>query len=308
MTSCLPSCVISLSFHLAPHYSPQLTQAKNNLPHVSHSVPHLHLPVIPFRQPQRRLSSPVRTQHHQVTSHILHPPTFPPITGKGELALMAGGTPASTSIRDRLLSGSHNQLNVLPSPEEQDSSFKVLARGFAGVTPGKVTLPQTSRHVEALRQSPQQTSLVTITRSRPWTPPDNQQPLTSALTSLSFYSESEFSADGGLGAGIQDPYETQPLPQESFTYLGEQSHTLSLDNQLILQNHKHESKSRNVVLLEERSFTCADVPCFPGVHCELADDGQPRCRRCPLGYTGDGRMCRGNFRCIDDFSYNSTMS
>lgn len=211
-------------------------------------------------------------------------------------------TPASTSSRGRLLSGSYNQLSVLPSPDERDSSFKVLARGFAGVTPGKVTLPQTSRHIEALRQSPQESSLVTITRSRPWTPPDNQQPLTSALTSLSFFLESEFSADGGLGAGIQDPYETQPLPQETFTYLGEQSHTQSLDNQLTLQNHKHQSKSRNVVLLEERTFTCADVPCFPGVHCELADDGQPKCRRCPLGYTGDGRMCRGNFRCIDDFS------
>ncbi|XP_056112597.1 von Willebrand factor D and EGF domain-containing protein isoform X2 [Rhinichthys klamathensis goyatoka] len=278
------------SKHSTPRYSPQLTQAKNNLPHISHSVPHLHLPVLPFRQPQRRLSSPVRTPHHQATSHIPHPPTFPPVTGKGELALMAGRTPASTNSRDRLLSRSHNQLKVLPSPEERDSSFKVSAHGFAGVTPGKVTLPHTSRHVEALRQ---QSSLATITRSRPLTPPDNQQPLTAALTSLSFsFSETEFSADGGLGAGIQDPYETQPLPQESFTYLGEQSNTQSLDNQPTLQNRKHQSKSRNVVMLEERSFTCADVPCFPGVHCELAGDGQPRCGRCPLGYTGDGRMCR----------------
>lgn len=289
----------SLSSHLAPRYSPHLTQAKNNLPHVSHSVPHLHLPVLPFRQPQRRLSSSVRTPHHQAISHIPHLPTFPPVTGKGELALMAGRKPASTNSRDRLLSGSHNQLKVLPSPEERDASFKVSAHGFTGVTPGKVTLPHTSRHVEALRQ---QSSLATITRSRPLTPPDNQQPLTAALTSLSFsFSETEFSADGGIGAGIQDPYETQPLPQGSFTYLGEQSNTQSLDNQPTLQNRKHQSKSRNVVLLEERSFTCADVPCFLGVHCELAGDGQPRCGRCPLGYTGDGRMCRGTFRCIDYF-------
>ncbi|XP_058617446.1 von Willebrand factor D and EGF domain-containing protein isoform X2 [Onychostoma macrolepis] len=276
-----------------PRYSPQLTQAKNNLPHVSHGFPHLHLPVLPFRQPQRRLSSPARVPHHQVTTRIPLPPTFPPVTGKGELVLTAGHTPASTNSRDRLLSHSHNQLNVLPSPEERDASFKVSAGGFAGITPGKVTLPHTSRHVETLRKSPQQSSLVTIIRPRPWTPPDSQKPLTAALTSLSFsFPESEFSADGGLGARIQDPYETQPLPQESFTYLGEQSQTKILDNQATLQNGRHQSKSKNVVLLEERSFTCADVPCFPGVHCELAWDGQPRCGRCPLGYTGDGRMCR----------------
>lgn len=298
MTCCFSSCIISLSSHLAPRYSPQLTQAKNNLPHVSHGFPHLHLPVLPFRQPQRRLSSPARVPHHQVTTRIPLPPTFPPVTGKGELVLTAGHTPASTNSRDRLLSHSHNQLNVLPSPEERDASFKVSAGGFAGVTPGKVTLPHTSRHVEALRKSPQQSSLVTIIRPRPWTPPDSQKPLTAALTSLSFsFPESEFSADGGLGARIQDPYETPPLPQESFTYLGEQSQTKILDNQPTLQNGRHQSKSKNVVLLEERSFTCADVPCFPGVHCELAWDGQPRCGRCPLGYTGDGRMCRGNFRC-----------
>lgn len=297
MTCCFSSCIISLSSHLAPRYSPQLTQAKNNLPHVSHGFPHLHLPILPFRQPQRRLSSPARVPHHQATTRILLPQTFPPVTGKGELVLTAGHTPASTSSRDRLLSHSHNQLSVLPSQEEQDASFKVSAGGFAGVTPGKVTSPHTSRHVETLRKSPQQSSLVTIIRPRPWTPPDSQKPLTAALTSLSFsFPESEFSADGGLGAGIQDPYETQPLPLESFTYLGEQSQTEILDNQPTLQNGRHQSKSKNVALLEERSFTCADVPCFPGVHCELAGDGQPRCGRCPLGYTGDGRMCRGNFR------------
>ncbi|XP_059425349.1 von Willebrand factor D and EGF domain-containing protein-like isoform X2 [Carassius carassius] len=276
-----------------PRYSPQLTQATNNIPHVSHGFPHLHLPVLPFRQPQRRLSSPARVPHHQVTTHIPLPPTFSPVTGKGELELTARHTPASTSSRDHLLSHSHSKLNVLQSPEERDASFKVLAGGFAGVTSGKVTLPHTSRHIKALRKSPEQSSLVTIIRPRPWTPPDSQKPLTAALTSLSFsFPETEFSADGGLGAGIQDPYETQPLSQESSTYLGEQSQTKILENQPTLQNGRHQSKSKNVVLLEERSFTCADIPCFPGVHCELAGDGKPICGRCPLGYIGDGRMCR----------------
>lgn len=303
MTSCFSSCIICISSQLAPRYSPQLTQAKNNLPHVSHGFPHLHLPVLPFRHPQRRLSSPARAPQHQATTRIPLPPTFPPVTGKGELVLTAGHTPDSTSSRDQFLSHSNNQLNVLPSLEEQDASFKVSTGGFADITPGKVTLPHTSRHVETLRKSPQQSSLVTITRPRPWTPSDDQKPLTAALTSLSFsLSESEFSADGGLGAGIQDPYETQPLPQESFTYLGEQSPTQTLDNQPTLKNNRLQSKSKNVVVLEERSFTCANAPCYPGVHCELAEDGQPRCGRCPSGYTGNGRMCRGNLKCIDDYS------
>lgn len=280
-----------------------MTQAKNNSPHIPPSVSHLHLPVLPFRQTQRHLSSLARTLHHQATTRIPLSPTFPPVTEKRELALTAGHMPASTSRRDQLLSGSHNQLNVLPSPKDQDASVKVLTGGFAGVTSGKVTLPHTSRHVEALRQTQKQSSLATISQARPWTPPDNQRPLTAALTSLSFsFSESEFSADGGLGAGIQDPYESQPLPQESFTYLGELSHTQSLGNQPALETGRHQSKTRNVVFLEERSFTCADVSCFPGVHCELAGDGQPRCGRCPLGYTGDGQMCRGNSTCIDGFS------
>ncbi|XP_009294487.1 von Willebrand factor D and EGF domain-containing protein [Danio rerio] len=281
------------SKHGTPRYLPQMTQAKNNPSRIPHSVPHLHLPVLPFRQTQRHLSSLAKTLHHQATTRIPLPPTFPPVTEKRKLALTTGRMPASTSGRDQLLSGSHNQLNVLPSPTDRDASVKVLTGGFAGVTSGKVTLPHTSRHVEALRQTQKQSSPATISQARPWTPPDTQRPLTAALTSLSFsFSESEFSADGGLGAGIQDPYESQPLPQESFTYLGEQSHTKSLSNQPALEKGRHPSKTSNVVLLEERSFSCADVSCFPGVHCELAGDGQSRCGRCPLGYTGNGQMCR----------------
>ncbi|XP_051549166.1 von Willebrand factor D and EGF domain-containing protein-like [Myxocyprinus asiaticus] len=285
------------SKHATPTYqSLQLTQAKSNLPHASHSAPHLHLPTLPFRQPQRRLSKPARTPHQQATTRILLLPTFPPVTEKEELPRLAGRTPASTSSRDQLHSRPRNQLNILPSPEERITSFKVSASGFAGVTPretSKVTLPHTLENAETLRQSLEQPSLVTISQARPWTPPDTQRPLTAALTSLSLsFSESEFSADGSLGTGIQDPYETLPLPQKSFTYLGARSLTQSLDPQPTLQNGRLQSKSRNVVLLEERSFTCADVLCFPGVHCELGGDGKLRCGHCPLGYTGDGRKCR----------------
>nr|XP_055074214.1 von Willebrand factor D and EGF domain-containing protein [Misgurnus anguillicaudatus] len=268
---------------------PQLTQSKINL------SSHLHLPVLPVRHPQRRLPSPARSPHQQATTRIPLPPTFPPVTVKKESALTVGRMPPLSNSRGRILTRSHNhnQINTLPSPQGQDASFKVLAGGFAGVTPGvtpKVTLPHTSRHVETPSQQPSQ---FTISQSRPWTPPNAQPPLTAALTSLSFsLSESEFSADGDFETGIQDPYETQPLSKDSFIYLGEPTQSQSLDTQQSFRNSRVQSKSGNVVVLEERSFTCPDVSCFPGVHCEIKEDGKIGCGRCPLGYIGDGRTCR----------------
>lgn len=43
-----------------------------------------------------------------------------------------------------------------------------------------------------------------------------------------------------------------------------------------------------------KAITCSDLPCFPGVPCELSQDGSVRCGRCPYGYYGDGFTCRGN--------------
>lgn len=277
--------ITSFSSHPALRYQPRhLTQPKNIPPRASHSTSHLHLPDLPFRQPQRRLSSPARTPgHQQATARIPLPPTSPPVTTQKESTV--GRVPSLTNSRGRLLARSHNQLSV---PHEQDASFKVSAGGFAGGVTPKVTSRQAGT-------SPQQPSQVTISRARPWTPPDARRPQTAALTSRSVsFSEAEFSADGSLGTGFRDPYETQPLSRESFTYLGEQGHRLFVDTQEGFQDGRLQSKSRSVVVLEERSFACADVTCFPGVHCELGADGKLGCGRCPLGYTGDGRTCRGN--------------
>ncbi|XP_068791092.1 von Willebrand factor D and EGF domain-containing protein isoform X2 [Struthio camelus] len=41
-----------------------------------------------------------------------------------------------------------------------------------------------------------------------------------------------------------------------------------------------------------KAVTCADLPCFPGVPCELSEDGNVKCGRCPYGYYGDGITCR----------------
>lgn len=42
-----------------------------------------------------------------------------------------------------------------------------------------------------------------------------------------------------------------------------------------------------------KAVTCTDLPCFPGVPCELSQDGSVKCGRCPYGYYGDGFSCRG---------------
>ncbi|KAA0712091.1 von Willebrand factor D and EGF domain-containing protein [Triplophysa tibetana] len=279
------------SKHPALRYQPPpFTQPKNIPPLASHSASHLHLSVLRFRQPQRRLSSPARTTgHQQATARIPLPPTSPPVTVKGESTATIGRMPALTNSMGRLLARSHNQLNV---PLEEDGSFKVSAGGFLGITP-EVT-PKVNFHTSRQAGTSQkQSSQVTISRAQSWTLPDAQRPLTAALTSRSFsLSEAEFSADGSLGTGIRDPYETQPLSRESFTYLKEQDHTQIVDTEENLQDGRLQSKSKNVVVLEERGFTCADVTCFPAVHCELGRDGKLGCGRCPLGYTGDGRTCR----------------
>ncbi|XP_061573968.1 von Willebrand factor D and EGF domain-containing protein [Cololabis saira] len=44
--------------------------------------------------------------------------------------------------------------------------------------------------------------------------------------------------------------------------------------------------------LPPQQTTCADSPCFPGVACVATDSGSFRCGRCPLGYTGDGVVCK----------------
>ncbi|XP_008940771.1 PREDICTED: von Willebrand factor D and EGF domain-containing protein, partial [Merops nubicus] len=40
-----------------------------------------------------------------------------------------------------------------------------------------------------------------------------------------------------------------------------------------------------------QTVTCANMPCFPGVRCELAGDGGFKCGPCPTGYSGDGITC-----------------
>lgn len=59
------------------------------------------------------------------------------------------------------------------------------------------------------------------------------------------------------------------------------------------------SRARGALELPEASAglqhkgLCADLPCFTGVQCEPAGDGEFQCGPCPPGYSGDGITCEG---------------
>lgn len=131
--------------------------------------------------------------------------------------------------------------------------------------------------VTAPRDTKTSPRLTTPTQTKPWTPQRAALPLTAALTSLSFsLSESEFSADGD---------EVEPEgPALTFTTAGRTP--LSSWSQ-------HRSVTAGARSATAAQSTCAERPCFPGVQCEPEQEGGFRCGRCPAGYIGDGRACRG---------------
>ncbi|XP_055084028.1 von Willebrand factor D and EGF domain-containing protein [Periophthalmus magnuspinnatus] len=111
----------------------------------------------------------------------------------------------------------------------------------------------------------------------PQTPPQPARPLTTALSALSLplsqaldsSQQVEFSADG---------------EEETFIYSAESYLPLF---------PMTSSVSRGVNKgVNKGGITCADQPCFSGVQCVDSSDGSFQCLRCPVGYTGDGQMCR----------------
>lgn len=138
---------------------------------------------------------------------------------------------------------------------------------------GLLPSPQSAKVTKQTLQS--QISYLKPTQARPWTPPRPALPLTAALTALSYsLSESELSADGdedGTGPEVLETSHTDPAVPDRTT----------------------QSKDRGSAAVDIHKVTCADRPCFPGVPCEPTADGGFHCGRCPVGYIGDGRACRG---------------
>lgn len=168
---------------------------------------------------------------------------------------------------------------------------------LTGATPSKVTPsgPHLSTQSAKVTQSKQTTqpqlNHLTSTQAKPWTLPRPALPLTAALSALSYsLSESEFSADGDEAEpGPEGPEMRHMVPALTFTTLGKTVYSSAL----LQRSTTIHPGDRSGTTADKHVTTCADHPCFPGVLCEPAVDGGFRCGRCPVGYTGDGRACRG---------------
>lgn len=168
-------------------------------------------------------------------------------------------------------------------------------RAMTGGTPSKVTpsSPHLSTQSGKVTQYKQAThpQLNHLASTEAWTRPRPALPLTAALTALSYsLSESEFSADGDEAEpGSEVPEMLHVVPALTFTTPGKTIYSSSMLQRVT----SIQPGDRSATTAEKQVTTCADRPCFPGVLCEPAMDGGFRCGRCPVGYTGDGRACRG---------------
>ncbi|KAI1899434.1 hypothetical protein AGOR_G00061740 [Albula goreensis] len=292
-----------------PPSSLRLTQAKSK--RISYSLskaPQLHLPTFP----SRRISSPVMRANTSVTR--LQNSTQRPITEKKEIAPLLRHNPvAPLHLRPHVHQNqpfSANRLGPLNGTVRRKAADEPL-HWFAKGDPKPLLQAQTSAPSLSPKATPVQSSVryasirittaakqsmrkqhndVLSTRVKPQTPPRTELPLSSALTAAltaSSYtlSESDFSADGDEG-GPSDllPLKTQTtpgrrIPGSSFSTAPSQHSLLNV-------------QIGNTVIPVDKTLTCADMPCFPGVHCSPFGEGGFRCGRCPFGYIGDGRNCR----------------
>lgn len=171
---------------------------------------------------------------------------------------------------------------------------------LTGATTSRVTPPaphlSTGEVTQPKKTTQPQLNHLASTQVKPWTPPRPARPLTAALTALSYsLSETEFSADGDEAEpGSQGPEVLLPvIPSLTFTTPGRTIYSSALQRATPIQ-----PGVMSAMTAEKYMMSCADRPCFPGVQCEPAMDGGFRCGRCPVGYTGDGRACRGIAPCL----------
>ncbi len=188
--------------------------------------------------------------------------------------------------------------SLLPSMiVSQQSEGALIGATHSKVTASATHLPSQSGKVTEPKETSQpQLNQQATTRSKPWTPPKPALPLTAALTAMSYsLSESEFSADGDEAEPRSEGPETLNIvPALTLT-----TPSKTVYSRPVLQRTTPiQPGDRTGTTAIKHVTTCADRPCFPGVVCEPAIDGGFRCGRCPVGYTGDGRACRGKAPCL----------
>lgn len=151
---------------------------------------------------------------------------------------------------------------------------------------------------QAKQTTPSQLNSLVFTQAKLQTPPRPVLPLTAAFTALSYsLSEAEFSADGeGDEVSPEGSHILQMVPQKIFTTPGRPVHISPSQRALSVQPGVRTAKTT-----KNHAVTCADLPCFPGVQCEVTVDGGFRCGRCPVGYIGNGLTCRGTTQSEESF-------
>ncbi|XP_034465210.1 von Willebrand factor D and EGF domain-containing protein isoform X3 [Hippoglossus hippoglossus] len=273
-------------------------------------VSQLHLPNLPSRHSIKHLSSLSVTRQNQDNT-----PRQVPASGRGGGTGRREAVTASRDVTKTSASALHVTANThntrqSANPRSEAKTYATtrfaalrevvvprvtvsqqVAAALTGVTPFRVTPPAPHLSTREVTQSKQATrpqlNHMVSTHAKPWTRPRPALPLTAALTALSYsLSETEFSADGDEAeSGLEGPETPQMVPALTFPTPGKMGSPLQRATSVQPGVRSGQTTHNHVT-------TCASMPCFPGVQCEPAVDGGFSCGRCPVGYTGDGRVCR----------------
>ncbi|KAA8579664.1 hypothetical protein FQN60_006757 [Etheostoma spectabile] len=234
----------------------------------SGQVSQLHLPNLPTRHGIKHLSWSVTRANRENAPRQVASSGRGGGTERREAVTVASRDVPRTSV-GALHSANLRSDATTYTRSSTTISGKVLVSTVTASKSGKVTQP---KHLAS-------------TQTRPWTPARPAFPLTAALAALSYsLSESEFSADGD-----EDETGSEGPEVLAFTTPAKTVYDSPFQRAPSIQ-----PGVRSGTVADKHGKTCADRPCFPGVPCEPAWDGGFRCGRCPVGYTGDGRACRGN--------------
>lgn len=114
--------------------------------------------------------------------------------------------------------------------------------------------------------------------------PTKQQRVSSLETSLtSPLHEIGFSLDTALQSASVLPGPAPPARLPAHTTTFRRASSVAMD---------HVELPKPISGSHEKAL-CGSTPCFSGVQCELAKDGEFKCGSCPSGYSGNGITCEG---------------
>lgn len=108
-------------------------------------------------------------------------------------------------------------------------------------------------------------------------------------------------SDGFVQGGMNITQQSSRKQQPEFTKVTSDLSESSADGEMEQFTVRESSSPEPVSVMtsgrrshghkRERMLNCGSMACFPGVQC--VGEETLRCGRCPSGYTGDGKKCRG---------------